>query len=86
MCEERLVTMLLDEPDKGLSIESLGFIKDIYTYHRPDTQIITVLHNPILILSVISNPDVNIIEFTPGYVDKLAKFAKENLKDLNLTN
>lgn len=86
MCEERIITMLFDEPDKGLSIENLEFIKDIYTYPRSDTQTIVVLHNPILILSVINNPNVNIIELTPGYVDKLVKFAKENLKDLNLTD
>ena len=70
-------TILMDEPDRNLDIENIGQIKGILSFHKPQTQIIAVVHNPLLICALSKNPDVNIIEMTRGYVNKVRKQVKE---------
>jgi ATPase subunit of ABC transporter with duplicated ATPase domains len=71
-------TILMDEPDRNLDIENIDEIKDILSYHKPQTQIIAVVHNPLLIYSLSNNHEVNVIEMTKGYVKKV-KTAVDNL-------
>ena len=73
-------TILMDEPDRNLDIENIGQVKGILSFHKPQTQIIAVVHNPLLIISLSKNPEVNVIEMTRGYVKKMERTIKELLK------
>lgn len=66
-------TILMDEPDRNLSLENIGHVKAILSFHKPRTQIIAVVHNPLLICALSKNPSVHFIEMTEGYVDKVVK-------------
>ena len=66
-------TILMDEPDRNLSLENIGHIKAILSFHKPQTQIIAVIHNPLLICALSKKRSVNIIEMTDGYVDRVVK-------------
>ena len=46
-------------------------------FHKPHTQIIAVVHNPLLICALSKNPEVNFIEMTRGYVKNIRKMVKE---------
>lgn len=70
-------TILMDEPDRNLDIENIGGIKGVLSFHKPQTQIIAVVHNPLLICYLSKCADVNIIEMTRGYVNKVKKLVKE---------
>ena len=70
------VTILMDEPDQGLDIDNLEQVMGLLSYNKPDTQLITVVHNPILIYKLSKLSYVNIIEMTDGYLDKIKKFVE----------
>ena len=70
-------TILMDEPDRNLDIENIGQVRGILGFHKPQTQIIAVLHNPLLICSLSKNPEVNFIEMTRGYVNKVKRMVNE---------
>lgn len=70
-------TILMDEPDRNLDIENIGHIKAVLDFHKPHTQIIAVVHNPLLICALSKNPEVNFIEMTRGYVKNIRKMVKE---------
>ena len=72
-------TILMDEPDRNLSLENMKQISGILSFHKPDTQIIAVIHNPLLIYNLSNNKDVNVIEMTNGYVKKVRKEVEELL-------
>lgn len=73
-------TIFMDEPDRNLSLENMKQISGILSFHKPDTQIIAVIHNPLLIYNLSNNKDVNFIEITEGYVEKVRKEVEELLK------
>lgn len=73
-------TILMDEPDRNLDIENIGQIKSVLSFHKPQTQIICVVHNPLLIYVLSKNPEVNVIEMTRGYVTKIKKEINQILK------
>lgn len=64
-------TILMDEPDRNLSLKNIQSIKDILSFHKPNTQIIAVIHNPLLIYSLSKNKDLNFIEMNRGYIKKI---------------
>jgi predicted ATPase len=68
-------TILMDEPDRNLDIENVDTIKNILSFHKPQTQIIAVVHSPLLICSLSKKKDINIIEMTESYVDKVKKLV-----------
>lgn len=70
-------TILMDEPDRNLDIENIGRIKAVLDFHKPHTQIIAVVHNPLLICALSKNPEVNFIEMTRGYVKNIRRMVKE---------
>lgn len=76
--EEKEITILMDEPDRNLDIENINQIKGILSFHKPQTQIIAVIHNPLLIYSLSKNKEVNFIEMTEGYIQKI-KTTIDNL-------
>lgn len=71
-------TILMDEPDRNLSLENLSQIKSILDFHKEGTQLIAVIHNPLLIYSLSNMKHINFIEMTPGYVGKV----KESINDI----
>lgn len=70
-------TILMDEPDRNLDIENIKGIKNVLSFHKPQTQIIAVVHNPLLIYALSKENNINFIEFTPGYIDKIKKQINE---------
>jgi hypothetical protein len=68
-------TILMDEPDRNLDIENIDQIKGILSFHKPQTQIIAVVHNPLLIYNLSKKKSINIIEMTDEYVDKVKKLV-----------
>lgn len=70
-------TILMDEPDRNLDIENIGQIRGILTCRKEQTQVIAVVHNPLLIYALSKSPDVNFIEMTPGYVECIKRNISE---------
>lgn len=66
-------TILMDEPDRNLSLDNIKQIKEILSFHKPHTQLIVVLHNPLLIYTLSKNKSVNFIQLTDGYLDKVVQ-------------
>lgn len=64
-------TFLLDEPDRNLDISNIETLSSILGYHKEMTQIIAVVHNPLLIYSLNRKKDVNFIEMEDGYLDRV---------------
>ena len=65
-------TFLLDEPDRNLDIYALDDLYSICSYHKPNTQLIVVLHNPLLIYKLYKNcKDIYWFEMTPNYLNDL---------------
>jgi predicted ATPase len=73
-------TILMDEPDRNLSLENINHIKGILSFHKPKTQIIAVIHNPLLIYNLSSNKDINFIEMNRGYIKKVKKEVDNLIK------
>ena len=73
-------TILMDEPDRNLSLDNIGQIKSILSYHKPHTQIIAVVHNPLLIYALAKEDGVNFIEMSKGYIKKVKKEISEIIK------
>lgn len=74
-------TFLLDEPDRNLDITNIDSVYEILSHRKGMTQLIAVIHNPILIykLSRIRGKNkVNFIELTDGYLNDI-KNVFENL-------
>lgn len=69
-------TILMDEPDRNLDIENMENILNILSFHKPRTQVIVVVHNPLLICALSKNKDVHMIELTRGYISKVKKLVK----------
>ena len=76
--EDYEFTVLMDEPDRNLDIDNLKQIYDILSYHKPQTQIIAVVHNPILILKLSKLNHINFIELTEGYLESIKSFVGDN--------
>ena len=74
-------TIIMDEPDRNLDIENIGHIKEILSFHKQNTQIIAVVHNPLLIYALSKKKDINFIELTSGYIDRIKKEINEIIYD-----
>lgn len=66
-------TVLMDEPDRNLSIDNIAQIEGVLSIHKEHTQIIAVIHNPLIIYALSKNQEVNFIEMTRGDVKKVVK-------------
>lgn len=69
--EEFKYTFLLDEIDRNLDIKHINDIYNVLSYRKPYTQLICVVHNPILIYKLSKLDYVNIIEMTDGYLQSI---------------
>lgn len=68
----RRCTFLMDEPDEGLDIFNLKELQGFLETASETCQIIVVLHNPLLISSLIGK--ANFIELTPNYIKTIQNF------------
>ena len=78
--EEKEITILMDEPDRNLSLDNIKHIKAILSFHKPQTQLIAVIHNPLLIYNLSKVEGINFIEMTEGYIDKVKNMVDELVK------
>lgn len=69
-------TTLMDEPDRNLDIDNIANLYDVLSIHKPQTQIIAVIHNPALIYKLSELDCVNFIEMSKGYLKKIRVFMK----------
>ena len=69
-------TILMDEPDRNLSLDNIERIKGILSFHKEHTQIIAVVHNPLLIYALSKMEHIHFIELTRRYVEKVKKQVK----------
>lgn len=73
---EDIFTILMDEPDQGLDIGNLEEIYGMVSYDKPQTQLIAVIHNPVLIYKLSKLDYVNIIEMSKDYLNKVKQFIE----------
>lgn len=66
-------TFLIDEPDRNLDIDNIEELYGVLSYQKEMTQLICVIHNPILIYKLSKLDYVNFIELTNGYLDNIKK-------------
>lgn len=62
-------SFLLDEPDRNLDIDKIEELYGILSYHKEMTQLIAVVHNPVLIYKLSKKKDINFIEMSDGYLE-----------------
>ena len=73
-------TLLMDEPDRNLDIENINQIKTILSYEKKNTQVIAVIHNPLLIYSLSDVKHINWIELNRHYIDSVKKEVNKLIK------
>lgn len=75
-CKEPMYTILMDEPDAGLDVENLKDVYGMLSTQRPDTQVIAVVHNPLLIYKLSKLDYINIIEMSKNYLSEIKNFLE----------
>lgn len=71
-------TFLLDEPDRNLDVSRIDELYNVLSYQKEYTQLICVIHNPILIYKLSKLDYINFIEMSPNYLNEVKKVF-ENL-------
>lgn len=69
-------TTLMDEPDRNLDIDNISNLYNVLSTHKPQTQIIAVIHNQALIYKLSELDCINFIEMSKGYLKKIGVFMK----------
>lgn len=69
--EEFSYTFLIDEPDKNLDINNIEELYNVLSYQKEMSQLICVIHNPILIYKLSKLDYINFIELTDGYLAEI---------------
>ena len=76
--DSQYYTTILDEPDAGLDVDNLDKIYDYLFFMSRDehknSQVICSLHNVALIKKLMNCCDINWIEMSEGYLDKIKAF------------
>lgn len=70
-------TVLMDEPDRNLDVQNIMEVYEVLSFHKPQTQIIAVIHNPALIYKLSKLDCVNFVEMTKGYLNEILNFIKD---------
>lgn len=73
-------TVLIDEPDRNLDIYGIEDLYKMLSYQRDDTQLIVIIHNPMLIYKLYkakNRCNINFIEMVPGYIDKILEIVSK---------
>ena len=64
-------TFLIDEPDRNLDISNIDELYKVLSYQKEMTQLICVIHNPVLIYKLSKLDYINFIELTEGYLNEI---------------
>ena len=70
----------MDEPDRNLSLKSLKEIKSVLSFHKEKTQIIAIIHNPLLICALQKYEHINWIEMTDNYIHNISTTIRNLLR------
>lgn len=70
-------TFLIDEPDRNLDIDNIQTIYNILSFKKKMTQLICVIHNPILIYKLSKLDYINFIELSDNYLNKIKEVFKD---------
>ena len=70
-------TVLMDEPDRNLDVQNIMEVYGVLSFHKPQTQIIAVIHNPALIYKLSKLGCVNFVEMTKGYLNEVLNFIND---------
>ena len=76
--EDYQYTVLLDEPDRNLDINNVKELFTVLAIQKEMTQVIAIIHNPVLIYRLSKISHVNFIEMEEGYVKKIVDFVEGN--------
>jgi predicted ATPase len=74
--ENPIFTILLDEPDRNLSIKNMLDLYTIFSNVKDNEQMIAAIHNPVLIYKLSKLEHINFIELTKGYVNSIKKLIE----------
>ena len=66
----------MDEPDRDLDIDNIKLIYDILSCRKDQTQLISIIHNPILIYKLSKLKYINFIEMKRGYLKKIKDYIE----------
>ena len=69
-----IITFIMDEPDRNLDIDNVKELYSIFSTEKKDVQIITSIHNPLLIYKLVGK--VNFIDITGNYLNKVIEFIE----------
>lgn len=69
-------TVLLDEPDRNLDIDNISELYGVLSYRKQGVQLIAVIHNPMLIYKLSKIEEINFIEMSEGYLNKIIDFIE----------
>ena len=77
--EERdeIYTILLDEPDRNLSLSNIQQLYNVLSTPKDNEQMICSIHNPMLIYKLSKLEHINFIELTEDYLDKIIEFVEK---------
>lgn len=76
-CQNKRKSSIFKEPDRNLDIDNIMDLYKVLSFHKPQTQIIAVIHNPALIYKLSKLDCVNFIEMTKGYLKKITGFMNK---------
>lgn len=77
---EKEITVLMDEPDRNLDILNINDVYQVLSFHKPQTQIIASIHNPLLIYKLSGVEDINFIELEENYLYRVRRALKDIVK------
>lgn len=72
-----IYTVLLDEPDRNLSLSNIKSLYTVLSVNKDNEQMICAIHNPILIYKLSKLEHINFIELTPNYIKNIETFIKK---------
>jgi predicted ATPase len=75
--EVPIYTILLDEPDRNLSLKHINMLYTILSVDKGNEQMICAIHNPMLIYKLSQLEHINFIELTPNYLKNIKNFIKK---------
>lgn len=67
-------TLLIDEPDRNLDIDHIKEVYNVLSHRKENSQLIAVIHNPILINKLSKLDYINFIELTDNYINQVNKY------------
>lgn len=78
--DEKELTVLMDEPDRNLDIFNIDNLSEVLSFHKPQTQIIASIHNPLLIYRLSGIEEINFIELEENYLYRVKRTLKDIVK------